>query len=197
MLAGLAEGLFVRRLYVHGLTYLLRGLPNDLTPDERMELKYALPVDVVGSLAVVPATEPARPHSSSGALEYPNGAPSVIHRVLAASIVQFFILFHFVMPYIKLLVGHAYRLERTHRISERMFRASINTVNEFGRAGMQVADSVCRMDDGKVGHAINEILIWWIRGIAGGIHQGLDEGIDIIGVPRPQSSPSRKAVASE
>jgi hypothetical protein len=190
------EGAFIRRLYIHGLTYLLRGLPSDLTPDESLEVKHALPVGVGGGLAVVSAaTKPSRPGSSSGTATAPaNGSPSIVHRILAACIIQLFILVHLVMPYIKILIGHAYRLERTHRISERVFRASINTANEFGRAGIQFADSVCRMNDGQVGQAIHDIAIWWIRGIAGGLHQGLDEGIDILGVPRPQASPSQKGV---
>jgi hypothetical protein len=33
------------------------------------------------------------------------------------------------------------------------------------------------MNDGMVGQAINEMTIWWVRGVTGGVQQGLAEGL--------------------
>ncbi|KAK8159792.1 hypothetical protein IWX90DRAFT_310712 [Phyllosticta citrichinensis] len=175
---------FSRQLYLHALTYLLKGLPSDLSADEKLSIETALPPDTVKVVHVDAASgqlvrsdgHHAAMHSRTQPPE-----PSWLHRLLASSIIQLFLFLHLLLPYIKLFLSQAYQYEREHRISERLFASSIQTVDELGRRSIRVTNAICQMNDGKVGQAINDLTLWSLRAVTGGIHEGVSEGFLIIG----------------
>jgi hypothetical protein len=103
---------------------------------------------------------------------------------LATAIIQLFIFFQLVLPYIKNFLRTAYRYDREHKISEKMLTQSINTTDEIGKRCLAVTSAIYRMGDGKVGQAITETAAWAIEGVTGGIHEGVGEGMAIIGARR-------------
>jgi hypothetical protein len=172
------------------MTYLLRGLPSELTTEERMSLQAAVP----GSL-VNPSSDPNLslvPRSRNADLAHPDSLqpPSVLHRITATIVFQLFVLFQFLLPYIKLFIGQAYRWEREHKVAQRFMNGGITAVDELGRRTLQLSQTVCRMNDGKVGQAINDMTIWWVQGLTGGLQQGINEGIVVIG--EREASPNAK-----
>ncbi|KAK5279927.1 hypothetical protein LTR16_007299, partial [Cryomyces antarcticus] len=181
---------FSRQLYIHGLTYLLRGLPNDLTAEETICVRSSLPASMVEPVILKPCEGQLIRVRANGQpstkQQQTEAETSLLHKILASGVVQLFLLFHFVVPYIKLFLGTAYRYERTHHVSERLFSGSINTMDGLGKKSLQIADSVCRLNDGKVGQAANELAGWWIKGVMGGIYEGVGEGMVILGAS-PQS----------
>jgi hypothetical protein len=175
-----------RQLYVHGLTYLLRGLPTNMTPEEKISIWSAVPLDVL-DLSQVNTRSKSIIRAEERRLAEQNGeeAPSVLHRALATSIVQTFLLFQFLLPYINILAAAAYKYERQNRISERLFASSMNTMDGMMKSTVRIGNSLCQMNDGKVGQALNDLICWWVKGVTGGIHQGLGEGLIVLGVERP------------
>jgi hypothetical protein len=175
----------IRQLYVHGITYLLRGLPNNLSSEEKMTVSSAVPEEVV-ALRTVKFQSTDVIHVKSSVVFDPKSGkyqkPSILHRALAAMIVQMFLIVQFLLPYIKVFLAAAYRYERQHRISERVLSSSINTMDGAMKKSMELSNTVCRMNDGKVGQALNELAVWWIRGVTGGIHDGVAEGLVITGL---------------
>ena len=187
-----------RQLYIHGITYLLRGLPADMTPEEIMSVQAAIPPNVLQVLSLDPACQaliPAliwRPLVPDRGLEE---EASILHQITAALVLQFFRTLQIILPYVKLFIGHAYHYEREHRISERIFSKVVHTIDEFGRWCVQFTHTICKMNDGKVGQAINELTVWWIRGVTGGIHQGISEGVVVLGAERGQIPWLRRTAA--
>jgi len=179
----------IRQLYIHGMTYLLRGLPNNLSPEEKMSISSAIPDDIAALCTVtLPSTDLARHDGNmAGSIKEPYQSPSILHRMLAAVIVQMFLIVHILLPYIKLFMAAVYRYERRHRISERVLSSGISTMDGVMRRGMEISNSVYRMNEGKVGQVLNELMVWWIRGVTGGIHQGVGEGLVIIGLDAPKA----------
>ena len=177
---------FSRQLYIHALTYLLRGLPQDLTSEEQMSICSALPSAVVKSDQVTTSTW-ATEKQKSGERQETNiysVQPSVLHRILASCIIQTFLLIHLILPYLRLMAYSAYQFERKNRVSERLFSSTINTIDEIGKRSLNYTDAVCKLNDGRVGEALTEFAGWWIREIAGGVHEGLVEGMVILGAPK-------------
>ena len=177
------------------MTYLLRGLPHELTPEERMSLHATIPGSVVNlssdpSLSLVPRSQLA-----DLAHHDPAQPPSALHRITATIVFQLFVLFQFLLPYIKLFIGQAYRWEKEHKVAQRLLNGSITTVDELGRRTLQLSQTVCRMNNGKVGQAINDMTIWWVQGLTGGIQQGINEGVVVIGGRDP--SPKGKRIEKE
>lgn len=168
-----------RQLYLHGMTYLLRGLPSDLTPEELLSLQAATPQSLINSQAD-PAGYSLVPRSTQNQLQH-EGSPqdaSILHRITATMVLQTFIFIQFLLPYIKIFLAHAYQFEREHQITRRLVNGSITTVDDIGRRSLRLSQTICQMNDGKVGQAINEMTIWWVRGVTGGVQQGFEEGLN-------------------
>lgn len=170
-----------RQLYIHGMTYLLRGLPTDLTPEETSSLQSAIPQALVDERtdssmhALVPVSK-----RNSLAQVAPPQEPTALHRITAIIVFQTFILVQFLLPYIKLFLSHTYQFERKHQITKRLVNTSVSTVDELSRRSIRLSQTVCQMNEGRVGQAINEMTIWWVRSVTGGIQQGIEEGLSTV-----------------
>ncbi|RDW79431.1 hypothetical protein BP6252_04069 [Coleophoma cylindrospora] len=175
---------FARQLYVHAITYFLRALPTDLTTEEQLSIRSALPEGVVEPLNI-------SMNAGSGYIQGASGRnepePSLLHKTLAATIIQLFLFFQFVLPYFRLFITSAYQYDRTHKISERLFSQGIETVDSLGKGGLTLTSAIYNMGDGKVGQVINDTAAWLIDGVSGGIHDGVGEGLVIMGARKPAS----------
>ncbi|KAK6592308.1 hypothetical protein H4I95_11879 [Botrytis cinerea] len=139
-----------RQLYVHGLTYLLRALPSDLSTEEKISLQSAMPAEMVESLQEESHTGENSQDSNT-----------------------------------------AYQYDRTHKISEKVLSRGIVTVDTIGKSGLAVTGAVYGMSDGKVGQAITDAVAWAVEGVTGGLHEGVSEGLIMLGA-RNSTSPKRK-----
>lgn len=165
-----------RQLYLHALTYLLRALPSELTTEESMSLQAAIPKDVVDSLQ-----EESNPSESDQKFGITNGTPSLLQRSVAATIIQLFILFQFILPYVKYLLTSAYQYDRTHKISEKVLSQGIVTVDTLGKSGLAITGAIYGMGNGRVGQALTEAVAWVVEGVTGGVHEGVSEGLVMLG----------------
>ncbi|TVY51651.1 hypothetical protein LCER1_G006161 [Lachnellula cervina] len=172
----LGNASFARQLYIHSLTYLLRALPTDLTTEEQLSVRSALPSGVVEPLRV--EINPCHTQSTSTSISQ----PSLLHRTLASTIVQLFIFFQFIIPYLKYLLHSTYQYDREHKISEKVLSQGIETVDTIGKQSLTLTSAICGMGDGKVGQMITQSAAWVVEGVTGGIHEGVGEGMAIVGV---------------
>jgi hypothetical protein len=175
---------FARQLYIHALTYLIRGLPTDLTTEEGLSVRSALPPGIVAPLRIeLTGMEASSFHNSKDGIGRgtKETQPSVLHRTLATSIVNIFILIQFLLPYIKVVLRAAYEYERSHRISEKVLASSIGTVDGLGRIGMRGGGAI--WSSGFV-LGVGEVVNWIVDGVSGGIQEGLGEGMARVGISR-------------
>lgn len=159
-----------------------------MSTEEQLSIRGALPPGVV---------EPLRLDINSGYNQHfmtpPNDQPSLLHRTLASTIVQLFILFQFILPYLRYLLSAAYQYDREHKISEKLFSQGIETVDSLGKKGMSFTTAIYGMGDGKVGQLITQTAAWFVEGVMGGIHEGVGEGLVIIGAaPRKSQGAERR-----
>jgi len=164
-----------RQLYIHGVSYSLRGLPTDLSKEEIVSILAALPSDVQEAAFVASKKYASdRDKTKYPSLDPdPSCPPSLIHRVIAFLILQFFLFIQMIAPYLRIGLAKLAAYERQHHVSERLLASGIRGVDGVIKAG----DRVCAMRDGQVGEMIEAMLMWWIRGIAGGIKDGVGEGL--------------------
>jgi len=184
---------FARQLYIHASTYILRGLPRDLNTEEKLSIRSALPEDVL-SVPSLDSTSRELVQSNGSHVQPSSSAstePSLLHRLLASGIIHLFFLMHILLPYAKLLISYIYRYERQHHISERAFSSAVNTVDEMGRRSLRFTSAVCSLNNGKVGQTIGDVAVWWIQSVTGGIHEGVGEGMVILGARRESGGGER------
>ncbi|KAJ5188005.1 hypothetical protein N7491_004327 [Penicillium cf. griseofulvum] len=168
------DGRLTRSLYVNALVYLLDALPSDLTDEETSMLQRHIPEPVKAGLT----TYPQPPGYMDGTNHKISPQPrSYLHKILASIIVQLFILLRLLLPYAKVFILQLYEYERAHRITERLVTTTLEAADGLGKGSINLGAAVCKFNEGRVGAAISNFAAWWMEGIAGGIYEGVGEGM--------------------
>ncbi|PKY09130.1 hypothetical protein P168DRAFT_287203 [Aspergillus campestris IBT 28561] len=191
------DGRLARSLFLHALGYLLGALPDDLSPDEATSLKSSIPGKVKRSIAPSSVGTGHAPGSMTRQSVQDSVQPSCIHRLLAFTIIQFSLLVHFLMPYIKVLLQNMYQYERSHRITERVFSTALGAADHLGKGGCNLGSRVMTMQEGKLGAKVSGAAAWWMEGVAGGVCEGVGEGMAILGFTRPDPDSTAPAQSPE
>lgn len=177
-----ADGRLVRSLYVNALMYLLDALPTDLTLEETTMLGSRLPHPV--KLSILESPQP-NPTQLEGRISTKAAPPrSYLHRLLASIIVHVFLLIRFFLPYIRILLRWAYEYERSHRITQRIVATTLDAADGLGKKSVDIGSTVCKFNEGRFGTAVGNLVSWWIEGIAGGMYEGVGEGMIHLGLLR-------------
>lgn len=165
-----------RQQYIYTMAYLLHGLPQDLTPHEATTIEQALP----------PGLQKSSKCDKESPVEGRSGYRSLPRRMLASVIVQLFLLIQLLLPYLRLLLTSAYTYDRTHRITERALTASMTTLDSIGRKGADLVQSIIRSGNGRGIQVIAALSFWWFQEMASGIHEGMENCVDIADKRREQ-----------
>ncbi|KAH8735868.1 hypothetical protein BGZ61DRAFT_87279 [Ilyonectria robusta] len=168
--------IFERKAFIDGVTYLLKALPQDLDACELRRIQSALPEDVTHLNLVA-----VRPGAGSRALPAPPQPRSILHRGVQMTVVNLIFLLSFLMPYLMYLLKYAARMERKYKVSETVVGHGLEIANSIGKQSASLTESMCQMNDGKVGQVLLEAVIWTVDGVAQGISDGLGEGLSIVG----------------
>ncbi|KAJ5788933.1 uncharacterized protein N7518_005944 [Penicillium psychrosexuale] len=174
-----ADGRLARSLYFNALIYLLDALPSDLTNEETSMLQHHIPEPVKVEL-----TTYSQP---SGYMEGANHTicpppRSYLHKFLASMILQLFILLRFLLPYAKVLLRQIYEYDRTHRITRRIMTITLEAADGLGKGGVNIGAAVSKFNEGRIGAALTNFAVWWMEGVAGGIYEGVGEGMIHLGL---------------
>jgi hypothetical protein len=190
----------VRSLYINGLLYLLEALPGDLSSEEVRSVQSRLPEPIKSALLARPAT-PAGEQEQGPAddlnaqcarLGRPD--PSLLHRLLSTCIVCCFLVIQFLIPYAKTLLRNVYHYERSHRITERLVSATLDAADRLGKGGVNLGSAMSGLGKGRVGAALSGLAAWWIEGVAGGIYEGVGEGMVVLGAVRSANTGSNGTI---
>jgi hypothetical protein len=160
---------------------MLRGLPSDLSADEKLGIWSSIPPDVQQIAPISNSAVVSMPPSCSAEVNSTPLKPSLLQQAIASLIVQMFVITQFLLPYIKYCFAMLYKYERRYQVSERVLASSVQTCEGMMKTGLQVTNAICKMNDGKVGQALNEMSIWWVSGVTAGIHQGVGDGLTLLG----------------
>ena len=172
-----------RQLYIDGMAYFLRGLPSDLTVDEAIRLRAALPPQLNNSVQqsgtrLASGSPPPTARKEQSA----KTTPSLLQRAVTCITLQIIITIAFLLPYIQLLFGQAYRYDRKFRISDRVLAKSVAIADSMGKQTIALAGTVCAMNEGKVGDALREMSVWAVQGVTAGVYEGVGEGMRVVGL---------------
>ncbi|KAL5362126.1 hypothetical protein BJX96DRAFT_153459 [Aspergillus floccosus] len=176
-----ADGQLVRSLYTGAIGYLLDALPADLNQDEAARIQQNIPGHLGAALQ-------ARLDGNrrSGGFPAAGNRPrrSYIHRTLASIIIYIFIVFKFIAPFIKSMAYSLYQYERSHRVTERVAGVAMGAAQTCARYGVDMGSAILRKDGTPTG-GMTGLLIWWTENIAGGIYEGVGQGLSITGMDQP------------
>jgi hypothetical protein len=177
-----ADARLARSLYINAIMYLLDALPPDLTAEETSMIGHRIPQPVKASIAAEP--QMARLDGPVDSRHRPP-ARSYLHRLLASAIVQIFLIVRFIVPYATLFLRNVYEYERSHRLTERIVTTTLDAADGLGKSSLNIGSAVFKLNEGKVGTAVGNLAAWWVEGIAGGVYEGVGEGMMHLGILRP------------
>jgi hypothetical protein len=171
---------FSRKLYVDGVGYLVRGLPDNLTQEEQLGLRAAIPQALLPEPQLQLPGQPAEADGEEQQRPQAPPQPSILHRSVAMVTFYALLAFAFVMPYVQMFMQQAYRYERKHRISDRVLAQGLVTADAMGKQTVNLARGVSAVNDSQVGDAMRNIGIYWVQGLSGGVAEGLGEGMELL-----------------
>ena len=164
-----------RRLYIDGVAYFLRGLPTDLTAEERIRLGVALPAQpdlssVPHSLrAIGPTTEE---HTAEGAARV---RFSSLRPLVAKLTVCIVVCLKLVFYYLGIMLRKLYRYDRRYHVSDRAIVQCALLIDYMWRLMALTVNRVCDMNDGQVGQFLGELSRGFADEVSNGLHDGLGE----------------------
>lgn len=182
--SALPDAAFSRKLYIDSVQYLLNGLPSDLSVEEDIGLRAAIPAQLRESSDSAETSVVVQTAAEDDALYLDQSSTrhSTLHQAVASITVHIFLAVAFILPYIQLLLQQAYRYDREHKISDRVLAQGALTADVIAKQLLLLANSVYEMHDGKVGMVVRDVGLWWVHGVSGGVYEGVGEGMQALGI---------------
>lgn len=164
----------VRQQYISGVACILRGLPAELTADEELSLREALPSSVCDAVISCATFSPqakrkagglpsdsrlARGRADSEMMHSYSTSAGIsprptLQRAVATLTCYLFLAVAFILPYLQLLVQQAYLFDRRHKLSDKVLAKGVAAADAAGRQAVVLATNVCALNEGRVGEAM-------------------------------------------
>lgn len=174
---------FERSAYIDAIAYLLKGLPSDLDRTEVTVLRKSLPASIVRETFLAEGGNAAKQQQHRHFQQSHKGSrgQSFVHRGMRMLVARAIVMFCIVWPYVLFLLGQVAHYERKYKVSENIVGQSIELANAFGRQSVSISGAIYNMGDGKVGQILTDAIAWFVRGVAGGFAEGVEEGWSRVG----------------
>jgi hypothetical protein len=116
-----------RKMYVDGLLYLIEALPDDLSDDELLRIRRALPACNDEDLSERPLRELSQStHGLNRSKSTEKSSRSITYAASTGMTFYMMFLINLLLPYVHLLLSQLYRYERRYRISDRLVNNGIS-----------------------------------------------------------------------
>ncbi|OQO06678.1 hypothetical protein B0A48_08465 [Cryoendolithus antarcticus] len=162
-----------RRLYIDGVGYLLRSLPESLTFEEEVALRAALPNCLAGnSIRSEQSGLQDRSHPRQTTTRKP-----LLHRAAATSALYTILALSVVIPCVQSVCSQAYTIDRRHKISDRLIASATAVAQSTTTQMLALAAVVWDLNDGRLRRAVGDLGVWLARDLSGGAHEGVMEAI--------------------
>jgi hypothetical protein len=161
-----------RRLYIDGISYILRGLPTDLTPEETLVLRAATPASLMPepqneSVVQQPTQQP----------QQPTEPPTLLHRTISTATFYTLLLLTLMIPYMQALFTALYALDARHNFSARFLTQTTFLLRLLAAQAVAVLAMAWGANDGALRHACRDFGVWVLRDVCGGMDDGVGRAV--------------------
>lgn len=161
-----------RRAYVQGVTWLMQGLPEDLDARERTDLLRAMPNSLLDDMSLNSGVR--RLGSSSRAFSGTKDR-SIVHRTVAAIVVQLMVPLQVLWAYFVMLLGRALQLERKYKVMEQVVKHSGELGYMMGKRGVKLTGTIYNNGGARAAAMIMDTVTYVADGLVKGINDGIRE----------------------
>lgn len=96
-------------------------------------------------------------------------------------IVYGFIFAQLIVPYAKVMLNSICTYERRYRVTERILAAALETADGVGKGAGNVGSTLTKLSEGRVFSGLCTLTAWTIESVAGGVYEGVNEGLVALG----------------
>lgn len=167
------DEVYSRRLYIDGISYVLRGLPSDLTPEEALTIRIAVPASVLPAPqedTVVIRQPPQQPHR-------PTEPPTLLHRAISTTTFYTLLALTLLIPHIQTLFATLYALDARHNFSARFLAQTSFLLRLLAAQAVAVLAMAWGANDGALRHACRDFGVWVLRDVCGGMDEGVGRAV--------------------
>ena len=163
-----------RQLYIDGVAYFLRGLPPDLTPEERIRIGVALPPEIMlHSRTHSIETIESETSEESVAPATPTIQLTAVRPIVSRITVCLILALKLFVYYFTILLRQLYTYDRAYHISDRAIVRSAILLDWAWKWTASVINRVCSMNDGQVGRFAEELTRCLAEEVSNGLFDGL------------------------
>jgi hypothetical protein len=166
-----------RRFYIDGVSYILRGLPKDLTPEETLVLRTATPQ------TLLPLPEPQTQQLTYSSSTPPTNPqpPTLLHTLTSTLTYHLILLSTLLLPYLQSLLTTLIALDAHHQISARFYAQTKILLNQLFCLVRELVLRVWEANDGALRISCRDFGIWVLTDFCGGLEEGVGRAA-ILGV---------------
>lgn len=182
-----------RRLYIDGISYILRGLPSDLSEEETIVLREAIPQSVhpppqpqpANQLTTTTATTP-NPSTPNHQTQRPypthpsQTQQTLLHRTTSALTFYTLLLLTLLLPHLRALLTTLHSLDARHKLSARFFAQASLLLRLFAAQALALVAMAWDANDGAVRHACRDFGVWVLRDVCGGLDEGVGRAVGVL-----------------
>lgn len=160
-----SEAELTRKMYIDGVGYLLKALP-DLRSEESTQLEKYLPdsFEERGSQQTTEQPQLANTEAEADQNNY-------VYRLVTALTLYGILLASLILPILERCAAAAYRCDRQYRISERAMSSSAQAFSSLARGALQY------LNEGKSGHEAMGFMLYAVEGASRGVLDGYGEAL--------------------
>ena len=158
-----------RRFYIDGVSYILRGLPKDLTPEEALVLRTATPQSLLPSPQQSVQAAPTNPYSTS----HSNDPPTLLHRTTSTLTFYTLLLATLLLPHLQTLLTTLIALDAHHRFSARFYSRTQSLLQNLLSLFQELALKAWEANDGALRVSCRDFGVWALRDFCGGLEEGV------------------------
>lgn len=165
-----------RQLYIDGVAYFLRGLPTDLTPEERIRIGVALPPEIMlHSRPHSPETIDSETSEDAAVPATPTVRLTAVRPIAARITVFVILLIKLLLYYLGIVLRQLYAYDRTYHVSDRAIMRSAILLDWTWKWTASLVNKVCNMNGGQVGRFAEELSRCFAEEVSNGLYDGLRE----------------------
>jgi hypothetical protein len=166
-----------RRFYIDGVSYILRGLPKDLTPEETLVLRTATPQ------TLLPPPENQDQQLASPSTPPTNTQPTLLHTLTSTLTYHLILLSTLLLPYLQSLLTALLAFDAQHQLSARFCAQTKILLNNLFSFFLECVLRVWEANDGALRISCRDFGIWVLTDFCGGLEEGVGRAA-ILGVVR-------------
>ena len=160
-----------RRFYIDGVSYILRGLPKDLTAEETLVLRTATPQ----TLLPPPEQQSSEIATSDTAAQPSRHAehPTLLHTATSTLTYHLILLTTLLLPHLQNLIATLLALDAQHQLSARFYSQTKTLLNKFFFLFRELLLRIWEANDGALRIKCRDFGIWVLRDFCGGLEEGV------------------------